>query len=134
MARPGGQNQSHAARRADSHDGRSAFGIFGSSLRTRPHHKLLMLGTAMSSEDRLTNDERQRFDAEWMLINAIREAMSIAQRDVERIKYRQAITFATQVAPSIFATARRIIDNPPETQNARLFREKAAAQSRLTGQ
>lgn len=87
----------------------------------------------MSSGESLSETERSRFDAEWMLTNALREGMRLASNEVEPITYRQALNLGGQVAPSVFLSHNRIIDNPPESIHTRLIREKAAAQSKVNG-
>jgi hypothetical protein len=81
----------------------------------------------------LTEDERARFDTEWALANAIRESMGIAINKIDAVSYRQALALGKKIAPSIYSSHQRILDNPPESANARLIREKAEAESRLKG-
>jgi hypothetical protein len=65
--------------------------------------------------------------APWALANALRECMTFANQSDALITYKQAITLGKQMAPVIFNSPKRCLDNPPESSGARLFREKEGA-------
>ncbi|WP_169979958.1 hypothetical protein [Tautonia rosea] len=87
----------------------------------------------MAEERELSEDERLRLDVEWMTTNALREGMLFAHRYQDHITYKQSFALGLQVAPEIFSPARRILDNPPESQPAQEYRQRAAAQSKVEG-
>jgi hypothetical protein len=84
----------------------------------------------MREED---EEKRSRLDAEWAFLNATREMMNIARRKPDLTTYNQAIHFGSAIAPSILGEDKRLIHGLKESNEARLFREKALAETTIKG-
>jgi hypothetical protein len=79
----------------------------------------------------LDEQQRARLDAEWAFLNATREMMNIARRKPDSTTYNQAIYFGVAIAPSIMGPERRLLHGIKESNEAKLFREKALAETEL---
>jgi hypothetical protein len=87
----------------------------------------------MADTTDLTEEQRNRLDVEWMTTGALRDALVIAHGRPEEITYKQAFSFGAQVAPELYLSVDRILDNPKESIGVQEIRQRASAQSALEG-
>lgn len=81
----------------------------------------------------LTEEQRDRMDAEWAFINAAREGMNIFRRKPDQTTYKQAARWGEAIAPEVLDPERRIINADRETLEARYYRQQAIAETALRG-
>jgi hypothetical protein len=81
----------------------------------------------------LDEDQRARLDAEWAFLNATREMMNIARQKPDSTTYNQAIYLGEVIAPSVLGRDKRLLHGIKESAEARLFREKAVAETAIRG-
>ncbi len=85
----------------------------------------------MAESPNLTEAQRDKLDVEWMTTSALRDGMVTAHGKPEDITYRQAFALGRQVAPEMFLSVDRILDNPKEPIEVQEIRQRAIAQSTL---
>jgi hypothetical protein len=85
----------------------------------------------MADDSDLSEAQRDRLDVEWMTTSALRDGMVTAHGKPEEVTYKQAFALGRQVAPEMFLSVDRILDNPKESQAAQEIRQRARAQSIL---
>jgi hypothetical protein len=81
----------------------------------------------------LDEQQRARLDAEWAFLNATREMMNIARRKPASTTYNQGIYVGAVIAPSIMAPERRLLHGIKESNEAKLSRQKALADTAIRG-
>ncbi len=77
--------------------------------------------------------EAARLDAEWVVVNALRELAGIASRGATSPTYEQALALGARVAPELLAPVNSILAQQQESQRAREYVQKAQAKSVLEG-
>jgi hypothetical protein len=87
----------------------------------------------MAESTELSEDQRARLDVEWMTTGALRDALVIAHGRPEEITYKQVFALSAQVAPELYLSVDRILDNPKESIGVQEIRQRASAQSALEG-
>lgn len=75
--------------------------------------------------------DRERLDAEWVTLNAIREMLGIALKGRLQPTYDQSLAFGKVLAPKIFSSDASIIGKGNESQLAQEYRQAAEAQSAI---
>jgi len=84
----------------------------------------------LDATDFLPDDPR--LDAEWAALTAFREMLGIALKGKESPTYAQAFHVAQYVLPDVFGGG-SLLAHAAEPEDVRMYREKAEARSRLTG-
>lgn len=87
----------------------------------------------MSVLDELTEKQKDRLAAEWLLVVALREGLDIALQQDQPVTYRQAVNFGEKVAPTVLGKENRILLGVRESNDARLYEQLATAESARTG-
>lgn len=85
------------------------------------------------SEDELTISQR-RLDAEWAALNAVREMLGIASRNLADSTYIDALAVGRETAPKLFDPQFSLIAAGQEPPIVREYRQRAEAKSILDGQ
>jgi hypothetical protein len=88
----------------------------------------------MADGSELTEAKRDRLDVEWMTTSALRDGMVTAHGKPEEVTYKQAFALGRQVAPEMYKSVDRILNNPRESIGAQEIRQRAHAQSILDGE
>jgi hypothetical protein len=73
-----------------------------------------------------------RLDAEWTALSAFREMLGIALKGKESPTYAQSFHLAQSIIPEIFGSG-SLLAHAAEPEDVRMYRQKAEAQSLLTG-
>ena len=81
----------------------------------------------------MEENDRLRLNTEWAITNALREIIYIARRGDIQATYRQALAFGEDLLPVLFDPHKRILEPATESDNARYYRQKAAAETTRTG-
>ena len=81
----------------------------------------------------MEENERLRLNTEWATTNALREIINIARRGDIQATYRHAIALGEDLLPELFDPHKRILEPAAESDNARYYRQKAAAETTRTG-
>lgn len=77
-------------------------------------------------------DVSSRLDAEWVVLNALRETRRLATRGTEST-YDQALAFGAELLPALLGPEVSLIKKARESETVREFKQKAKAESNLEG-
>jgi len=79
--------------------------------------------------------ERERLDAEWVTLNAVRELMRMATHgDSSQSTYDQALELGARICPQVLGDDVSLLKRDRESPTVREFRQRAEAKSRKTGE
>ncbi len=76
--------------------------------------------------------EHPRLDAEWTALTAFREMLGIAMKGKDNPTYAQSFLLAQSMLPEIFGVG-SLLAQAAEPEDVRMYRQKAEAQSLMTG-
>ena len=76
--------------------------------------------------------DRERLDAEWVTVNALRELMRMAtQGDSSQSTYNHALELGARICPQVLGEDVSLLRRHRESATVREFRQKAEAKSRI---
>jgi hypothetical protein len=85
----------------------------------------------MSLRLRQSTENKERLDAEWTALAAIREALGIAVKDKSSPTYSQSLAFGKNIAPTLYDPEFSLIVRAEEPPTAREFRQRAEILSKI---